>query len=66
MGELASKLACESFFGKELMAKRTVMGVKDYPSLPIEGLRALKETIRSISPDYQCNPVGFEAVWKNA
>ena len=45
MGELAAKFARESFFGKELMAQCTVMGYKEFPILPADGVQALKETI---------------------
>ena len=65
MGELAAKLGCESFLGKELMSGCTVMGFKEYPSLPMEGVLALKETIRSLSPDYQCNPTGLNQYGRN-
>ena len=64
MGELAAKLARECFFGKELMSRSTVMGFKEYPPLPADRVQALKETIRSVSPQYQLDPVGFEAMWK--
>lgn len=64
MGELASKLARESFFGKELMRRSTVMGFKDFPPLPSDRVQTLKDTILSLCPAYQCNPHGFEGVWK--
>ena len=64
MGELATKLARESFFGKELMQRSTVMGFKEFPALPADGVQALKGTILSVCPDYHCNPHGFEGIWK--
>jgi len=64
MGELAAKLARESFFGKELMRRSTVMGHKEYPALPADRVNALKQTILSVCPDYHCNPHGFESVWR--
>ena len=39
------------------MSKCTVKGFKEYPSLPMEGLQALKETIKSLSPDFEHNPI---------
>lgn len=64
MGELASKLARESFFGKKVMRRSTVMGHKEYPALPADRLNALKQTILSVCPDYHCNPHGFESIWR--
>ena len=64
MGELAAKLARECFFGKDLMRQSTVMGFKDFPALPANGVQALKQTILSVCPDYHCNPHGFESVWR--
>ena len=64
MGELATKLARESFFGKELMRTSTVMGFKDLQALPADRVHALKETIMSVCPDYHSNPHGFEGVWR--
>ena len=64
MGELPAKLAHRSFGGKEVMSNCTVMGLKEYPSLPVEEVQALKEIIGSLSPEYQCNPISFESVWK--
>ena len=40
------------------------MGFKEYPTPPMEGMLALKEMIRSQSPNYQCNPTGLDTVWK--
>ena len=64
MGELAAKLARESFFGKELMRQSTVMGFKDYPALPADGIQALKQTILTVCPEYQHNPCAFESLWR--
>ena len=54
------KLARESFFGKDLMRQSTVLGFKEFPALPEDGVQALKQTILSVCPDYHCNPHGFE------
>ena len=62
--ELAAKLARESFFGKELMHQSTVMGFKDFPALPVDGIQALKQTILSVCPEHQQNPHGFESAWR--
>ena len=64
MGELAAKLAWESFFGKDLMQKSTVMGFKDFPPLPADSVNTLKQTTLSVCPHYQCNRHGFEGIWK--
>ena len=64
MGELATKLARECFFGKELMRQSTVLGFKDFPALPADDVKALKKTILSVCPEYHCNPHGFESLWK--
>ena len=64
MGELAAKLARESFFGKDLMQKSMVMGFKDFPPLPTDSVNTLKQTILSVCPHYQCNRQGFEGIWK--
>ena len=64
MGELATKLARESYFEKELMRSSTVMGFKDLQALSADRVHALKETIMSVCPDYHSNPHGFEAVWR--
>ena len=45
MGELAVKLAQESFFGKDLMHQSTVLGFQEFPALPEDGVQALKQTI---------------------
>ena len=63
-GELAATLARESFFGKELMRWSTVLGFKDYPPLPADGVQALKQTILSVCPEYQQNPRAFESLWR--
>ena len=64
MGELPAKLAQESFFGKDLMWKSTVMGFKDFPALPADSVNTLKQTILSVCPHYQCNRHGCEGIWK--
>ena len=64
MGEVAVKLAQEYFFGNDLMRQSTVLGFKEFPALPEDGVQALKQTILSVCPDYHCNPHGFEGLWK--
>ena len=62
-GELACKLARESFFGEELMAKCTASGYADKPGLPQAELLELKEIIRKHSPQYSYSPHEFEILW---
>ena len=64
LSKLAVKLACESFFGEEIMAKCTVMGFGRYPALPATELSELKQTLFALFPKYWSNPVLFESVWK--
>ena len=64
VSKLAVKLARESFFGEDVMAKCTVMGFNRYPALPIPELAELKQTLFALFPKYWANPILFEKVWK--
>ena len=50
IGRLAVRLACESYFGKELLMKSTVYGCQDKPPLPKEEMAKLKYKLISIHP----------------
>ena len=52
IGNLAIKLASESFFGNEVLKKCTVMALRDFPALPIKELNELKQDIFSLIPKY--------------
>ena len=45
VGTLAAKLVNESFFGNEVLKRCTVMGCRDYPTLPLKELNELKQVI---------------------
>ena len=45
VGTLAVKLVNESFFGNEVLKRCTVMGCRDYPTLPLKELNELKQVI---------------------
>lgn len=64
IGKLAVKLARESFFGTDVLAKCTVMGCRDFPALPVNELNELKQLIFSMFPTYWNTPIEFESkVW---
>ena len=63
VGTLAMRLARESFFGEDVMAKCTVMGCRDFPGLPLNELNSLKQLMFSLFPNYWTNPAEFEGIW---
>lgn len=60
---LAVKLARESFFGTDLMAKCTVKGTREFGPLPEAELLKLKWFLSQLFPTY--TKPDFEAAWKN-
>ena len=66
VGTLATKLARESFFGEEVLAKCTVAGDRDLPALPAAELHQLKQTLLMQFPDYWRSPHEFEPLWKTS
>ena len=63
-GQLAVKLAKESFFGEDVLIRCTVMGCRTFPSLPLQELNQLKQTIFSLYSMFWSNPSEFESkVW---
>jgi hypothetical protein len=65
MGQLAVLLAKESFFGREVMAGATVLGMKPgTQALPKEGIGEIKKIIFSLCSDLHNDRVAFEkSVW---
>ena len=63
VGLLAVRLAREAIFGDECMKQCTVKGCRKLPPLPHEGLKALKNALLAIFPQYWNNPSGFEPLW---
>ena len=64
IGKLAVKLAQESDFGDDVLVQCTVMGCRSFPSLPLQELNELKQTVFSLYSHYWLNPVEFESkVW---
>ena len=63
MGTMAVILAREVYFGEEVMGQCTAKGYGDKPGLPIQELKALKEDIRKLYPQYLNNAVAFEEKW---
>lgn len=64
MGELAAKLARESFFGAQVMARSTVYGNKGMAPLDQAKVAELKNVLFCLFPQYTCTPHLFEPVWK--
>ena len=62
-GRLAVRLSCESYFGKELLKKCTVIGCNDKPPLPKEKVAELKTKMLSLFPQFLSSPVEFEPIW---
>ena len=62
-GKLAVRLAKESFFGEDVLAKCTVGGRRDLPALPVDELNELKQTMFLQFPNYWPTPQEFEGVW---
>ena len=63
MSTLAVKLARESFFGDELMAKCTVKGTREFGPLPEAELLKLKWFLSQLFPIYAKHD--FEEAWKS-
>ena len=63
VGALASKLARESFFGKDMMAKCTVFGQRDKPPLPKDKVCKLKQFLIEVLK-YDKRTIEFEVHWK--
>ena len=62
MSTLAVKLAKESFFGKDLMAKCTVKGTREFGPFPEADLLKLKWFLSQLFPTYTKHD--FEEAWK--
>ena len=62
-GMLAVRLARKVYFGKEVMGKCTVSGLRGLPGLPVAELGELKQTIFLQFPQFWQNPVEFEQLW---
>ena len=60
---LTLKLAKESFFGEEVMARCTVAGSRELPALPATELNHLKSMLLTLLPQYWRSPHEFEPVW---
>ena len=60
---LTQKLAYESYFGENLLARCTVLGTSRYPALPLSVLNDLKRKIFQLLPQYWSNPKDFEKTW---
>ena len=60
---LALKLARESFFDEEMMARCTVAGSQELPALPTTELQHLKHMLHTLFPQYCRSPHEFEPVW---
>ena len=63
IGRLAVRLASESYFGKELLKRSTVYGLKSNASLPSNKVSALKKKLCNLYPQYVDTPAEFEPVW---
>ena len=61
-GKLTVRLAKESFFGEDVLAKCTLGGRRDLPALPVE-LNELKQTIFLQFSKLWPTPQEFEGVW---
>ncbi len=62
-GRLAVRLACESYFGKEVLKKCTVYGQKGNAALPKEKVMDLKKKMMSVLPQFISSPLEFEPIW---
>ena len=65
VGQLAIKLAKETYFGEDVMSRCTVIGYGKYPALPETELNSMKQTLFNLFSS-QSNPIEFEVVWKDA
>ena len=63
IGRLSVRLAYESYFGKQLMAKSTVIGYNDKPPLPRDLVLELKRKLLSLHPQFRSTPIEFEPYW---
>ena len=63
IGRLAVRLASESYFGKEMLKRSTVYGLKGNASLPSNKVKALKMKLCNLYPQYVDTPAEFEPVW---
>ena len=65
IGELAVKLAKESYFGEKVMKCCTVMGHRELPGLPQKTLNNLKQFIFQLNIFRDCwaDPATYEAHW---
>uniref|UniRef100_A0A1X7TFP8 BEN domain-containing protein n=1 Tax=Amphimedon queenslandica TaxID=400682 RepID=A0A1X7TFP8_AMPQE len=63
IGRLAVRLASESYFGKDLLKRSTVYGLKGNASLPGNKVRALKKKLCNLYRQYVDTPAEFEPVW---
>ena len=64
IGKLAVKLAKESFIGDEVLRQYTVMGCRNFPSLPLHEINEPKQIVFFLFPNYWSNPVEFETkIW---
>ena len=63
MPTMAMTLAREVYFGEEVMGRCTAKGYGNKPGLPIQELKALKEDMRNLYPQYLNNAVAFEEKW---
>ena len=57
------QLACESYFGKEMLKMCTVYGHGNHPALPNEKVLDLKKKILSLHPQLISSPIEFETTW---
>ena len=64
-GKLAVRLAKESFFGEDVLAKCTVGGHQGLPALPVDELNELKQTMFLEFPNYRPTSQEFEGVWSS-
>ena len=62
-GRLAVRLACESYFGPQVLKRCTVYGQKDKDALPKDKVLELKNKILSLHPQFISSPIEFEPVW---
>ena len=62
-GTLAAKLVREAYFGKDVLAKCTVAGDRDWPGLPIVDFWQLRQTLFTQFPNYWRSPHEFKQLW---
>ena len=63
MSHLCRRLACECFFGKEVLTKCSPLGCGTHPGLPVAELNQLKQTLMDCFPRYWDDLSAFEAEW---